>query len=140
MIQGRFKSVEDFEPDDKRRLYPRFSQEHFQSNLKVSFSAFRDQVHATFISREIQIVEKLEAIASKKSITPAQLALAWVAAQGSDIIPIPGTKSIARLEENWASRDVQFTAQELQEIREVVDGFVASGSRYPETAQEVVEV
>ena len=108
--------------------------------MKVSFSAFRDQVHVTFISREIQIVEKLEAIASKKSITPAQLALAWVAAQGSDIIPIPGTKSIARLEENWASRDVQFTAQELQEIREVVDGFVASGSRYPETAQEAVEV
>ena len=79
-----------------------------------------------------QIVEKLEAIASKKKITPAQLALAWVAAQGTDIIPIPGTKSISRLEENWASRDVIFTPEELKELREVTDGFSTSGDRYPE--------
>lgn len=86
-----------------------------------------------------KIVEKLEAIAAKKKITPAQLALAWVAAQGPDILPIPGTKSIARLEENWASRDVQFTEQELKEIREVVNGFVAGGTRYPELQMKAVE-
>ena len=64
----------------------------------------------------VQIVEKLQALAQKKNITPAQLAIAWVAAQGSDIIPIPGTKTIPRLEENWASRDVVFTDEELKEI------------------------
>ena len=79
-----------------------------------------------------QIVEKLEAIASRKKITPAQLALAWVAAQGTDIIPIPGTKSVPRLEENWASRNVIFTPEELKELREVIDGFSTSGDRYPE--------
>lgn len=80
----------------------------------------------------LQIVEKLNSIASKKKIAPAQLALAWVAAQGTDIIPIPGTKSIARLEENWSSRDVVFTPEELKELREVIDGFEVSGQRYPE--------
>lgn len=85
-------------------------------------------------------MEKLEAIASKKGITPAQLSLAWVAAQGDDILPIPGTKTIARLEENWASRDVKLTEQELKEIREVVDGFVASGERYPAVAMRHVEL
>jgi len=110
-LTGRYKTFEDFEPNDRRRAHPRFSQEHFQNNLKI--------------------VEKLEAIAKKKSITPAQLALAWVAAQGPDFIPIPGTKTIPRLEENWASRDVTFTEEELKEIRAAVDGFVASGERYP---------
>ncbi|TDL22792.1 oxidoreductase [Rickenella mellea] len=111
-LTGRYKSVEEFESNDRRLQHPRFAQENFQNNLKI--------------------VEKLEAIAKKKGITPAQLALAWVAAQGDDFIPIPGTKTIPRLEENWASREVKFTEEELKEIREAVDGFVASGARYPE--------
>ena len=87
-----------------------------------------------------QIVEKLSAIAAKKNITPAQLALAWVAAQGPDVIPIPGTKTIARLEENWASREVLFTEEELKELRHVIDGFETSGTRYPEEQLKKVEV
>ncbi|KAL5499030.1 hypothetical protein ACEPAH_1548 [Sanghuangporus vaninii] len=111
-LTGRFKSPEALDPNDRRRIHPRFSQEIFIKNLRI--------------------VEKLESIASKKKITPAQLALAWVAAQGTDIIPIPGTKSISRLEENWASRDVIFSPEELKELREVIDGFTTSGERYPE--------
>lgn len=84
-------------------------------------------------------MSKLEAIALKKSITPAQLALAWVAAQGDDFIPIPGTKTIARLDENWASRDVKFSEGELKEIRAVIDGFTAGGTRYPAAQMEKVE-
>ena len=86
----------------------------------------------------LQIVEKLQAIATKKNITPAQLAIAWVAAQGPDIIPIPGTKTIPRLEENWASRDVVFTDEELKEIRQVVDSFVVGGERYPEKQMKAI--
>ncbi|KAI5114580.1 hypothetical protein M0805_004185, partial [Coniferiporia weirii] len=108
-----------FEPSDRRRAHPRFSKEHFQNNLAI--------------------VEKLTAIASKKNITPAQLSLAWVAAQGPDIIPIPGTKTTARLEENWASRDIVFTPEELAEIRAAIDGFTAGGTRYPEQALKHVE-
>ncbi|KIJ27104.1 hypothetical protein M422DRAFT_37954 [Sphaerobolus stellatus SS14] len=65
-------------------------------------------------------------------VTPAQLCLAWVAAQGEDIIPIPGTKSIERLEDNWASREVKFTSEELKEIRDVIDGLNIAGERYPD--------
>lgn len=85
-----------------------------------------------------KIVDKLSMIAAKKGITPAQLSLAWVAAQGDDIIPIPGTKSIARLDENWASRDVKLTEEELKEIRIAVDGFKAGGMRYPELQMKAV--
>ena len=88
--------------------------------------------------RKKKIVEKLSAIAEKKKITPAQLALAWVAAQGEDIIPIPGTKSIARLDENWASREVILTDEELKEIRNAVDGFKAGGTRYPEAMMKAI--
>ena len=80
----------------------------------------------------------MTAIAAKKNITPAQLALAWVAAQGEDIIPIPGTKSIGRLDENWASRDVNLSGEELKEIRETVDEFKAGGTRYPEQQLKAV--
>jgi len=118
-LTGRYKTFDDFEPSDRRRQHPRFSQEHFQDNYKV--------------------VEKLEAIAKKKGITPAQLALAWVAAQGEDIIPIPGTKSIPRLEENWKSREVKFTQEELKEIRGVVDSANIRGDRYPAAQMKAVE-
>ncbi|THH06006.1 hypothetical protein EW145_g4385 [Phellinidium pouzarii] len=118
-LTGRYKSHEDFEPNDRRRVHPRFSQEHFNNNLKI--------------------VEKLTALASKKNITPAQLSLAWVAAQGQDIIPIPGTKTIERLEENWASRDIVFTPEELAELRTAIDQFTVGGTRYPEQMLKHVE-
>jgi len=119
-LTGRYKSYDDFEPGDRRRQHPRFSKENFEKNLTI--------------------VEKLTSIASKKNITPAQLALAWVAAQGPDIIPIPGTKTIPRLEENWESRDVKFTEEELAELRAVIDSFETSGTRYPEQQLKRVEV
>ena len=87
-----------------------------------------------------KIVEKLSAIASKRNVTPAQLALAWVAAQGTDIIPIPGTKSIARLDENWASRDIALTDDDLKEIRAAVDSFKAGGTRYPEQQMKAIGI
>jgi len=119
-LTGRYKTFDDFDPSDRRRQHPRFTQEHFENNMKI--------------------VDKLSAIASKKGITPAQLALAWVAAQGNDIIPIPGTKSITRLDENWASRDVTLTDDELKEIRAAVDEFKAGGTRYPEPQMKAVMI
>ncbi|EJC99318.1 oxidoreductase [Fomitiporia mediterranea MF3/22] len=110
-LTGEVKSSEDIEPIDIRRRFPRFTQENIDNNM--------------------EIVEKLDAIATKKGITSAQLALAWVGSQGEDIIPIFGTKSFTRLEENWASRDVVLT-EELKELRKVVDGFEVRGERYPE--------
>ncbi|KLO19313.1 Aldo/keto reductase [Schizopora paradoxa] len=119
-LTGRYKSFEELDPSDRRRQHPRFSKEHFDSNM--------------------QIVDKLSAIASKRNVTPAQLALAWVAAQGTDIIPIPGTKSIARLDENWASRDVALTDEDFKEIRAAVDGFKAGGNRYPEQQMKAIGI
>jgi len=119
-LTGRYKTFEDFDPSDRRRQHPRFSKDYFDNNMKI--------------------VDKLSAIASKKGITPAQLALAWVSAQGDDIIPIPGTKSIARLDENWASRDVILTDEDLKEIRTAVDGFKAGGTRYPEQQMKAVGI
>ncbi|KIJ51827.1 hypothetical protein M422DRAFT_244206, partial [Sphaerobolus stellatus SS14] len=108
-LTGRYKSVSELEASDRRLAHPRFQEENFVKNLHV--------------------VEKIQAIADKKGVTPAQLCLAWVAAQGEDIIPIPGTKSISRLEENWKSRDIQLTADELKEMREVIDNANIAGER-----------
>lgn len=119
-LTGSLKTPEDLAPDDRRRIHPRFLQENFNANLAI--------------------VEKLQSLARSKGITPAQLCLAWVASQGADIIPIPGTKSIPRLDENWASRNVRFTSEELAEIRKVVDNFTASGTRYPAQMLKHVEV
>ncbi|KIJ27105.1 hypothetical protein M422DRAFT_271788 [Sphaerobolus stellatus SS14] len=110
-LTGRYKSVSELEASDRRLAHPRFQEENFVKNLHV--------------------VEKIQAIADKKGVTPAQLCLAWVAAQGEDIIPIPGTKSISRLEENWKSRDIQLIADELKEMREVIDNANIAGERYP---------
>jgi len=111
-LTGSYQTSEDFEPNDYRRQHPRFAQENFDHNL--------------------QFVQKLKSIAERKGVTPAQLAIAWVASQGTDIIPIPGTKSIKRMEENWASREVVLTDDELKEMRAAVDSFTAAGTRYPE--------
>ncbi|KIJ51828.1 hypothetical protein M422DRAFT_203068 [Sphaerobolus stellatus SS14] len=111
-LTGRFKSPTEFEEGDGRLVHPRFEGENFAQNLKI--------------------IEKIQAFAEKKGVTPAQLCLAWVAAQGEDIIPIPGTKSIQRLEDNWASREVKFTSEELKEIRDVIDGLNIAGERYPD--------
>lgn len=78
-------------------------------------------------------MEKLAEIAKKKNVTPGQLTLAWLLAQGDDIIPIPGTKKIKYLEENWGALEVKLTDEEKGEVRRVVDEAEVHGERYPAT-------
>src|SRR4051794_6486290 len=109
-LTGAIKSPDDLEEDDYRRYSPRFQGENFQRNLDV--------------------VGKIEELAERKGVTPAQLALAWVLAQGDDIVPIPGTKKVARLEENAAAADVTLSEDELAAIADALPP--AAGLRYPE--------
>src|SRR5579872_2267597 len=111
-LTGQIKSPEDFEPDDTRRMWPRFQGENFQKNL--------------------DLVKSIEAMAAEKRCKPSQLALAWVLAQGNDIVPIPGTKRRKYLEENVAAMNVKLSADDLRRIDEVAPKGFAVGSRYPE--------
>jgi aryl-alcohol dehydrogenase-like predicted oxidoreductase len=110
-LTGRYKRFEDLAADDYRRFSPRFQGENFQKNL--------------------DLVARVEAVAEKKKCTPSQLALAWLLAQGQDIIPIPGTKRRKYLEENAGALDVELTAEDLLRIDEVAPHGAASGERYP---------
>jgi aryl-alcohol dehydrogenase-like predicted oxidoreductase len=109
-LTGQFKSIDDLEPDDYRRNSPRFQGENFQKNL--------------------DLVHEIEAIAKEKGCTPAQLGLAWVIAQGSDVVPIPGTKRRKYLEENVGALNVQLSADDLARIDRVLPAGAASGQRY----------
>jgi aryl-alcohol dehydrogenase-like predicted oxidoreductase len=109
-LTGAIQSIDDLDEDDYRRMSPRFQGENFQKNL--------------------DLVARIEELASAKGVTPAQLALAWVLAQGDDIVPIPGTKKVGRLEENVAAVDVTLSEDELAEIASALPA--ASGGRYPE--------
>lgn len=109
-LTGQIKQFEDFAPDDYRRSSPRFQGENFQKNL--------------------QLVEQIEEIAQKKGCQPSQLALAWVLAQGEDIVPIPGTKRRQYLQENAAAVDIVLTPEELQQIDEILPQGIAAGDRY----------
>ena len=111
-LTGQLKSPDDFAADDYRRNSPRFQGENFTKNLEV--------------------VERVKPIAGRKGITPGQLALAWVLAQGDDIVPIPGTKRRTYLEENIAAGTVAISAAEMDEIAELLPRGAASGERYPE--------
>jgi aryl-alcohol dehydrogenase-like predicted oxidoreductase len=109
-LTGAIRSPDDLDEDDYRRYSPRFQGENFQKNL--------------------DLVARIEEIASEKGVTPAQLALAWVLAQGEDIVPIPGTKKVPRLEENAAAAEVSLSDEELAELAEALPA--AAGLRYPE--------
>jgi aryl-alcohol dehydrogenase-like predicted oxidoreductase len=111
-LTGQIKRFEDFAPDDYRRLSPRFQGENFQKNL--------------------DLVARVESIAKEKNCTPGQLALAWLLAQGDDIIPIPGTKRRKYLEENFGALSVQLSKDELRRIEEIAPRGAAAGQRYPE--------
>jgi aryl-alcohol dehydrogenase-like predicted oxidoreductase len=115
-LSGAIKSPDDLAQDDYRRFSPRFQGENFQKNLDV--------------------VAKLEELASQKGITAGQLALAWVLHQGEDIVPIPGTKRRSYLEENVAAADVELSPDELQSIADALPE--ASGLRYPEAMMSSV--
>jgi len=111
-LTGQIKRYEDFAEDDYRRISPRFQGDNFARNL--------------------ELVRRVEALAREKSCTAAQLALAWVLAQGDDVIPIPGTKRRSYLEQNAAAVALTLTAEELRRIEEVAPRGAASGLRYPE--------
>ena len=117
-LTGRFKEFEDLAQDDYRRFSPRFQGDNFQKNL--------------------ELVKKVEEIAKEKNITAAQLALAWVMAQGEDIVPIPGTKRIKYLVENASSVDVDLSKEELEKIEMVFPKDAAAGLRYPENTMSSV--
>ena len=111
-LSGQITRFEDLAEDDYRRHSPRFQGENFDRNL--------------------QLVHKVEEIASSKGITTSQLALAWVLARGEDIVPIPGTKRRKYLEQNAAAVDVSLTEDEIQQIETVFPPDAAAGARYPE--------
>jgi aryl-alcohol dehydrogenase-like predicted oxidoreductase len=117
-LSGRFQRFEDLPADDYRRNSPRFQGENFQKNLNL--------------------VRKVEEIAREKSCKPSQLALAWVLAQGEDIVPIPGTKHRKYLEENAAAVDVSQTPKDLRRLEEIFPYGAASGQRYPEHMMALV--
>ena len=117
-LTGQIKSYDDFAPDDSRRNGPRFQGENFQKNL--------------------ELVKRIQEIAAEKGCTPAQLALAWVLAQGEDIVPIPGTKRRKYLEENVGALELHLTSEDLRRIDEIAPKGVAAGERYPEAAMKAV--
>jgi aryl-alcohol dehydrogenase-like predicted oxidoreductase len=110
-LTASFNTIDDIPPDDYRRNTPRFQGENFDRNRRQ--------------------VQRIEALASARGITPAQLALAWVLAQGNDVIPIPGTKRRRYLEENAAAVDLKLTKGELKELDAVFHS--VAGTRYPES-------
>jgi aryl-alcohol dehydrogenase-like predicted oxidoreductase len=115
-LTGAIKSIDDLDADDYRRSSPRFQGENFQKNL--------------------DLVGVVERIAASKGVTAAQLGLAWVLAQGDDVVPIPGTKRRTRLEENVGALDVELNASDLAEIADALPA--AAGERYPATTMRII--
>src|SRR5215217_3257501 len=109
-LTGNIKSPDDFEPDDYRRTSPRFMGDNFRKNL--------------------ELVERVREIADEKGVTPSQLAIVWVLSRGDDIVPIFGTRSRKRLEENLEALRVELTAQDLERIEEAAPKGAVSGERY----------
>ncbi len=114
-LSGDIKSIDDLAADDFRRTNPRFVGENFQKNL--------------------DLVDAVKAIAEDKGVTAAQLALAWVLAQGEDLVPIPGTRRVATLEQNAAAVDLVLTPEDLARIEAVFPKGAAVGHRYAEAAR-----
>ena len=117
-LTGQFKTFDDLADDDYRRNSPRFQGENFQLNLNL--------------------VKKVQQIAEERKCQPSQLALAWVMAQGGDIVPIPGTKRRKYLEENVGALDVELDQDELRLLSEIFAHGVAAGERYPEHMMALV--
>jgi len=117
-LTGQFQKFEDFAADDYRRHSPRFQGENFQKNL--------------------DLVRRVEEIAREKGCQPSQLALAWVLAQGNDIVPIPGTKRRKYLEENVGAIELKLSKEDLRRIDEVFPPEAAAGGRYPEHMMAMV--
>ena len=119
-LTGQFKSPDDFADDDFRKFHPRFQGENFKKN--------------------IELVGEVEAMAREKGCTAAQLALAWVLAQGEDIVPIPGTKHVRYLDENIAALDVRLSDDDLKRLDDILPPGAAAGTRYHERGMETVNL
>ena len=119
-LTGEIKRFDDLAPDDYRRMSPRFQGENFAKNL--------------------ELVERIRALAAAKGCTPAQLALAWVLAQGTDIVPIPGTKQWKYLRDNVGALAVTLTPEDLARIDAIAPKGAAAGLRYPEAMMGLVNV
>jgi aryl-alcohol dehydrogenase-like predicted oxidoreductase len=117
-LSGRFKSPADFPEDDFRKNHPRFQGENFEKN--------------------IALVREVEKMAKEKGCTTAQLALAWVLAQGEDVVPIPGTKHVKYLDENIGALEVKLTDADLKRLDQILPPGAAAGQRYHERGMETV--
>ncbi|MEU4097435.1 aldo/keto reductase [Streptomyces sp. NPDC026673] len=115
-LTGKIRSIEDFAEDDWRRINPRFIGENFRHNLRI--------------------VDEVQAIASEAGATPAQIALAWLLAQGEDIAPIPGTKRVSRVEENTAADRVELTGEQIDRLTNLPP---AVGERHDEAGMAVID-
>ena len=117
-LTGQFKSPDDFPEGDFRKNHPRFQGENFEKN--------------------IQLVREVEAMAAEKGCTTAQLALAWVLAQGEDIVPIPGTQHVKYLDQNIAALDVELSGEDLKRLDAILPPGAAAGERYHARGMETV--
>jgi aryl-alcohol dehydrogenase-like predicted oxidoreductase len=117
-LTGAFKSPDDFDADDYRRHSPRFQGENFTRNL--------------------ELVEKVKALAAQQGMTAGQLALAWVLAQGDDVVPIPGTKRRKYMEENAAAVDITVADELMEKLKNIFPADAAAGDRYPEAMKTLI--
>lgn len=118
MLTGKYRSADDFEEGDYRKLAPRYFPDNFSKNL--------------------MLVDELRELATRKGCTVGQLTLAWLLALGDDIIPIPGTKNLKNFDENIKALTIQLSTGEVQEIRDLVDKAVIHGERYPSTSASLL--
>ncbi|RIA99726.1 aldo/keto reductase [Glomus cerebriforme] len=119
-LTGRYKSLDDFEQNDYRRSNPRFQGENFNKNL--------------------ELVHKFNEFANKKGVTSGQLCLAWVLAQGDNIVAIPGTKKVKYLEENFEAAKIHLSSEELSEIRNIINSIEIIGTRYDSNHMQTVNI
>jgi aryl-alcohol dehydrogenase-like predicted oxidoreductase len=118
-LTGQFKTIDDLPADDYRRNAPRFQSENFRKNL--------------------ELVTEIERSAAAKGCTPSQLALAWVLAQGQEIVPIPGTKRIKYLDDNLGAVNIRLTPDDLSSIDAILPAGTASGERYNPQAMAAID-
>src|SRR5215471_16168770 len=119
-LTGQFQKLEDIPESDRRRDHPRFQEANFKHN--------------------VEFVHRIEKIAAEKGCTPSQLVLAWLLAQGPDVVPIPGTKRKTRVDENIGSLDVRLDAADVARISEAVPVGAAAGTRYPLSQMKTVYI
>ncbi|CAB4435744.1 unnamed protein product [Rhizophagus irregularis] len=118
-LTGKYKSIDDFDQGDYRRLIPRFQGENFNKNL--------------------ELVHKFNEFADKKGVTSSQLCLSWVLAQGDNVVVIPGTRKIKYLEENIEAAKVRLSSEEIDEIRNIINSIEVIGDRYDETYMKTLD-